>query len=334
MKNGSVRLVILASAIMAYVPLDAWPAAVPEPRRPAHTYSIVARDAETGQLGVAVQTHWFSVGTSVAWAEPGVGVVATQSFVEPDYGPLGLELMRAGKTAEQSLAALLAADPHAGVRQVGMVGADGSIANHTGANCIPEFCDARGESYTVQANLMWRPTVCAAMQRAFETSEGDFAERLMAALEAAEAEGGDIRGKQSAALLVVSGDRSEPPWGGRIFDLHVEDHAEPLQELRRLLEVARAYRFMNEGDEFMADGDVDRASEAYGRASALLPESHETVFWHAVALASAGRTADAMPLFACAFERWPRWRDAVQRLPAAGLLPDDPALMERILAIE
>ena len=330
----SVRLVILASIFTVYGAVDATPVGAPEPRRPAHTYSIAARDAETGQLGVAVQTHWFSVGTSVAWAEPGVGAVATQSFVEPDYGPLGLELMRAGKTAEQSLTALLAADPHAGVRQVGMVAADGSIANHSGANCIPEFCDARGEGYTVQANLMWRPTVCAAMRRAFEASEGDLAERLMAALEAAEAEGGDIRGKQSAALLVVSGDRSEPPWGGRLFDLRVDDHAEPLHELRRLLEVARAYRSMNEGDEFMADGDVDRASEAYGRASALLPESHETAFWHAVALASAGRTADAMPLFARAFERWPRWRDAVQRLPAAGLLPDDPALMERILAVE
>jgi uncharacterized Ntn-hydrolase superfamily protein len=332
--NGSARLVVLASLIITHASVGASPLATPEPRRPAHTYSIVARDAETGQLGVAVQTHWFSVGTSVAWAAPGVGAVATQSFVDPDYGPLGLELMRAGKTAQQSLAALLAADPHAAVRQVGMVGADGSIANHSGANCIPEFCDALGEGYTVQANLMWRPTVCAAMRRAFDTSKGDLAERLMAALDAAEAEGGDIRGKQSAALLVVSGDRSDPPWGGRIFDLNVEDHAEPLRELRRLLQVARAYRFMNEGDEFMADGNVDRASEAYGRASSLLPESHETVFWHAVALASAGRTADAMPFFAQAFERWPRWREAVQRLPAAGLLPDDPELMEKILAIE
>lgn len=304
------------------------------PHRPVHTYSIVARDAASGELGAAVQSHWFSVGSGVIWAEPGVGAVATQSFIDPDYGPLGLALMRAGKTAGQSLEALLAADAHADVRQVGMVGADGSVANHTGANSIREHCEIRGQGYTVQANLMWKPTVCTAMQEAFESGEGDLAGRLVAALEAAEAEGGDIRGMQSAALLVVSGERSEPAWGGRVVDLRVEDHEAPLVELRRLLTVARAYRRMNEGDEYMADGDVDRASAAYREASSLLPDSHETVFWHAVTLAAAGRGDEAMPLFSRAFEQWPRWRELVQRLPEAGLLPDDPALMKRIVALE
>ena len=330
--QNRTALAVLATLLAASIPLDAAPGELPEPRRPVHTYSIVARDDATGQLGVAVQSHWFSVGSSVLWAEPGVGAVATQSFVEPDYGPLGLDLMRAGKTSAQALTALLAADAHADVRQVGMVGADGSVANHTGAGCIPESCGARGSGFTVQANLMWKPGVCSAMQRAFEAAGGDLAERLVVALEAAEAAGGDIRGKQSAALLVVSGDRRQPPWGGRIFDLRIEDHPEPLMELRRLLTVARAYRFMNEGDELIADGDVDGASEAYGRATALLPESHETVFWHAVALASAERLSEALPLFARAYERWPRWRETVPRLPAAGLLPDDPALIDRILA--
>jgi uncharacterized Ntn-hydrolase superfamily protein len=327
-------LVSLCGFLFIAMPHAAAAAQKNEPRRPVHTYSIVARDAATGELGVAVQSHWFSVGSGVLWAEPGIGAVATQSFTDPSYGPLGLALMRAGKSADESLKALLAADGHTDVRQVGMVDANGSAANHTGENAIAEYCDVTGEGYTVQANLMWKPTVCDAMTRAYEGAQGDLAERLMVALEAAEKEGGDIRGKQSAALLVVSGDASEPAWGGRLVDLRVEDHTAPLVELRRLLTVARAYRLMNEGDAHMTNGDVEKASAAYSGATELLPENHETVFWHAVTLASAGREDEALPLFAEAFVRWPRWRELVQRLPAAGLLPEDPALMQRIRAVD
>ncbi|MEE8175890.1 MAG: DUF1028 domain-containing protein, partial [Gemmatimonadota bacterium] len=167
------------------------------PRRPVTTYSIVARDPETGQLGVAVQSHWFSVGTVVPWAESGVGAVATQSFIDPGYGLLGLEMMGVGKSAPETLAGLLAADAHPEVRQVGMVDAEGRTAVHTGASAIAEACDRTGPGFTVQANLMHRPTVCDAMFRAYAETEGDLAERLMTALEAAQAEGGDIRGKQS-----------------------------------------------------------------------------------------------------------------------------------------
>jgi uncharacterized Ntn-hydrolase superfamily protein len=305
-----------------------------EPRRPVHTYSIVARDAATGELGVAVQSHWFSVGSGVLWAEPGIGAVATQSFLDPSYGPLGLGLMRAGKSAQEALKALLAADAHADVRQVGMVDSNGSVANHTGENAISEHCRSSGDGYTVQANLMWKPTVCVAMTEAYEEAQGDLAQRMLVALEAAEKEGGDIRGKQSAAVLVVNGDASEPAWSGRLVDLRVDDHAEPLVEMRRLLTVARAYRLMNEGDEHMANGDIESASAAYSGAALLVPDNHETVFWHAVTLASAGSEEEALPLFASAFEQWPRWRELVQRLPASGLLPDDPALMRRIIAAE
>jgi tetratricopeptide (TPR) repeat protein len=180
---------------------------------------------------------------------------------------------------------------------------------------------------------MWKPTVCAAMTKAYEEAQGDLALRLLIALEAAEREGGDIRGKQSAALLVVSDDANAPGWGGRVVDLRVEDHAEPLVELRRLLTVAQAYRLMNEGDEHLANGDVGKASAAYRGASKLVPDNHETVFWHAVTLASAGREEEALPLFAEAFERWPRWRELVRRLPESGLLPDDQDLMRRIVAV-
>jgi uncharacterized Ntn-hydrolase superfamily protein len=300
--------------------------------RPVNTYSIVARDAETGQLGVAVQSHWFSVGSSVLWAEPGIGAVATQSFIDPNYGPLGLQLMRNGKTALQAMTALLAADEHADVRQLGMVDANGVVANHTGANAIDEHCEIAGEGYTVQANLMWKPTVCTAMVAAYESADGDLAGRMMLALEAAQGEGGDIRGKQSAAMLVVSEDRSLPAWGGRVIDLRVEDLAEPLLELRRLLTMARAYNYMNEGDEHMTNGAVEKAVTAYSAAEALVPDSHEMIFWHAATLAGAGQVDASLPIFARAFELWPQWRELVPRLPASGLLPDDPELIEKILS--
>lgn len=303
-----------------------------QPLRPVNTYSIVARDAATGELGVAVQSHWFSVGADVVWAAPGIGAVATQSFIDPSYGPRGLQLMREGESATDALATLLARDEHAKVRQVGMVDSRGGVANHTGEQSIAEYCDLAGEGFTVQANLMWKPTVCTAMAQAFTASEGDLGERLMAALEAAEAEGGDARGRQSAALLVVNGDSSLPPWSGRIFDLRVDDHQEPLVELRRLMTMNRAYTLMNTGDERMTVGDIDGAVAAYTAAAALVPDSHEMVFWQAATLAAAGRMEQAAPLFKQAFAAWPKWRELVTRLPASGLLPDDPALMAAILS--
>ena len=319
----ALTLLVLGQAIAADAPL-----------RPVNTYSIVARDADTGELGGAVQSHWFSVGSSVIWAEPGVGAVATQSFIDPNYGPLGLQLMRGGKDASQALHALLAIDAHANMRQIGMVDANGVVANHTGDRSIREYCNIAGDNYTVQANLMWKPTVCEAMAAAYESSDGDLAERLMAALEAAEGEGGDIRGKQSAAMLVVNGDRSLPPWSGRIIDLRVEDLAEPLVEMRRLLTLARAYNLMKAGDEFMTVGKIEQAVEAYGAAEAIVPESHEMIFWHAAALAGAGRVDESLPLFEKAFAMWPKWRELVQRLPASGLLPDDEKMMQKILGVD
>lgn len=301
------------------------------PRRPVSTYSIVARDSATGELGVAVQSHWFSVGTVVPWAAAGVGAVATQSFIDPAYGALGLEMMRSGKSAPETLAGLVASDANEAVRQVGMVDAQGRTAVHTGASAIAEACDRTGPGLTVQANLMLRAGVCEAMVHAYTASPGDLAERLMAALEAAQGVGGDLRGKQSAALLVVSGHPSGRPWVDRLYDLRVEDHPDPLVELRRVLDVARAYRHMNDGDEHVTAGEIDKALEAYGRAEALLPGRSEPIFWHAVTLVSEGMVEDALPLFARAFELHPPWRELVPRIAAVGLLPDDPELINRIL---
>ena len=303
------------------------------PMRPAHTFSIVAFDPATGQLGAAVQSHWFSVGGSVIWAEPGVGAVATQSFVEVSYGPNGLAAMRGGASAPEALKALLAKDQHTTVRQVGMVDAQGRVAVHTGDKAIDAHCEIAGEHYTVQANMMANPTICPAMKQAFEKAEGDLAARMMAALDAAQAAGGDVRGKQSAAILVVQGDATVPAWKGKVFDLRVEDSQEPLVELRRVLEVARTYRKMTEGDDLMTVGKVEEALAAYSAAEKLSPDNDEAVFWHAATLAAIDRVDESLPLFQKAFAMNPAWRELVQRLPASDLLPKDPALMEKILAL-
>jgi uncharacterized Ntn-hydrolase superfamily protein len=302
--------------------------------RPVATYSIVARDPLTGELGVAVQSHWFSVGPLVPWAEAGVGAVATQSFVEPAYGPLGLELMRAGMSAPSALEALVTGDDHPGVRQVAMIDAEGRAAAHTGESAIIAAGHVVGENFSVQANLMEHATVWPAMARAFESARGDLAERMMVALEAAQAEGGDIRGRQSAALLVVSGESSGKPWADRLFDLRIEDHPRPLEELRRLLHLARAYQAMNAGDEAMTVNDIGAAVEHYNGAAEMVPGNAEMVYWAAVTLAGAGRVEESLPRFESAFAADPRWAILTPRLPASDLLPDDSELLNRILSVD
>lgn len=307
------------------------PSCHPLIRRPAHTYSIVARDPESGELGVAVQSHYFSVGSVVTWAEAGIGAVATQSMAKVDYGPEGLALMRRGLSAAQALGALVANDEGREVRQVAMVDARGAAAVHTGGRCIPEAGHLTGDGFSVQANLMASSSVWPAMKTAFESATGDLAERLVVALEAAEAAGGDIRGRQSAALLVVSGERSEKTWEGRLFDLRVEDHPEPLAELRRLLRLRRAYRHSDQAEELFVAGKEAEAAAAFAMALELAPEQVELRFWPAVALAAAGREEEAMPLFRETFARAPAFADLLPRLVPLGLFPDDAALMARIL---
>jgi uncharacterized Ntn-hydrolase superfamily protein len=299
-------------------------------QRLAHTFSIVARDPATGELGVAVQSHWFSVGTDVVWAEAGVGAVATQSFVETSYGPLGLSLMRGGKTAAEALAALLAADEHPQVRQVAMVDAQGRVAAHTGTKCIAAAGHIVGKNYSVQANLMEKATVWPAMARAFEAAGGDLTERLLAALDAAQAEGGDIRGRQSAAILVVKGKSTGRPWADRVVDLRVEDHPDPIVELKRLVGVRRAYDHMDAGDACATKKDWECAAREYGAAERMLPDNMEVVFWHAVTLVTGKRVEEALPLFKKVFAREPKWAELVTRLPAAELLPADDNLIRRI----
>ncbi|MEW5974424.1 MAG: DUF1028 domain-containing protein [Acidobacteriota bacterium] len=299
--------------------------------RPVHTYSIVARDPLTGELGVAVQSHWFSVGALVPWAEAGVGAVATQSFVDPAYGPLGLDLMRAGKAAHQALDGLIHSDPGAAVRQVAMIDTHGNVAVHTGTKCIPDARHLTGEQFSVQANLMLNDKVCPAMAQAFRTAQGSLADRMLTALDAAEAAGGDIRGRQSAAVLVVRGKPTGKPWFDRLVDLRVEDHPEPLQELRRLVRIQRAYQHMNNGDLAMERNDLQEALREYSAAEALAPDNHEMRFWHAVSLVNAGRIDEALPLFKAVFQADSNWRELTSRLPGVDLLKVNEEQLERIL---
>lgn len=281
------------------------------------TYSIVARDPSSGRFGVAVQSHWFSVGSVVTWAEARVGVVATQAFGEPSYGPLGLGLMRGGKSAVDALKALTAADEQAARRQVAMIDAAGVVASHTGTECLGEASHVAGKTYSCQANMMLHDTVPSAMASAFEGASGDLVDRLLAALDAAEAEGGDIRGRQSAALLVV---------GSQPLELRVEDHPEPLVELRRLVGVHRSYQSMNEGDEHLAKGDFDAAAKCYEAAQIGTPDNMEFTFWRGVMLANFGKLDEARAFLSRAYDApTGDWKELLRRLPSVGLLAQDVA---------
>jgi uncharacterized Ntn-hydrolase superfamily protein len=309
------------------------PSAPADPR--AHTFSIVARDPATGEMGVAVQSHWFSVGSIVTWAEAGVGAVATQSFVEPGYGPRGLAQMKQGQAAPEALKALLEADAQREVRQVAMIDAQGRVGAHTGKMAIAAAGHRIGTQYSVQANLMDNDQVWPAMAEAYERTKGGLADRMLAALEAAQAVGGDIRGKQSAAMLIVKPQSSGRPWAGadRVVDLRVEDHPDPIGELRRLMRLQRAYDHANRGDEFMSQNKVEDALKEYAQSSAIAPEIVELPFWQAVTLASIGRETEAAPIFRKVFAAEPKWAELVPRLPAAKLLPDDPELIRRIVGL-
>ena len=287
----------------------------------AHTFSIVARDPVTGEMAVGVQSHWFSVGTAVSWGEAGVGVVATQSFVNKSYGIKGLELMKKGSTAPDALKELLAADEGREVRQVAMIDVNGNVNSFTGKNCIDHAGNIVGKNYAVQSNMMLTDKVNTAMSKAFEGSEGKpLAERVLIALQAAEAAGGDIRGKQSAAILVVAGKSTGQPWNERLVDLRVDDNAAPLNELERLLKIYRAYEHMDKGDLATEKNDMKLAMEEYGAAMKMFPENLEMQYWTAITLANNKNVPEASKLLQNIYKKDPNWRELTKRLPKVKLL--------------
>lgn len=299
--------------------------------RPISTYSIVALDAETGELGVAVQSHWFSVGFLVPWVKAGVGAVATQSFVKVDYGPDGLELMESGMSAKDALKSLTDQDEAEAVRQVAMIDINGNVAAHTGERCIVFANHVVGKNYSVQANMMENSTVPKAMAVAFENSSGDLADRMMAALEAAEKEGGDIRGKQSAAMVIMSGEPTGIEWKDTKMSLRIEDHPTPLKELKRLIRIHRAYQHANKGDYYMELNQIDNALTEYNKASKYYPENPELPYWSAVALVNGGRINEALPIFKAVFKSNPNLKKMTPRLIKSGLLIDDEKVLKKIM---
>jgi uncharacterized Ntn-hydrolase superfamily protein len=300
----------------------------------AHTFSIVARDPVTGEMAVGVQSHWFSVGTSVSWAEAGIGAVATQSFTNKSFGIRGLKLLKEGKTAQQALDILLSDDPGKEVRQVAIVDNKGNVAVHTGKGCVQFAGDIKGDQYSVQSNMMLTDRVPAAMSKAFEASKGKpLAERVMLALKAAQAVGGDIRGKQSAAILVVPAKSKNEPWNERTVDLRVDDSTEPLKELERLLKVHEAYQFMNEGDLAVENNDMPKAMSLYGSAMKMFPDNLEMQYWTAVTLANNKEVNKALPMFKKIFAQNGNWKEMTKRLPAVNLLTVSDAELKQILAL-
>ncbi len=295
------------------------------------TYSIVARDPETGALGVAVQSHYFSVGSVVTWAEAGVGAIATQSFAEPAYGPRGLTLMRLGVDPVTALQALTGADSEQARRQVAFVDATGRVAVHTGALCIEAAGHATGDGVSVQANMMRGNGVWPAMLDAYQTSKGDLAERLMASLEAAEVAGGDIRGRQSAAMLIVSAESAGQPWRERLVDLRVEDAPDPLAELRRLITMHRGYRHIAAAETHEVAGDLEGSLVEYEQARKLLDGNDEASFWAAILMADAGHVEEGRALLAEIATREPGWNDLLRRLPAVDLLRSGEATVTALL---
>ncbi|MBL8006235.1 MAG: DUF1028 domain-containing protein [Ignavibacteria bacterium] len=298
----------------------------------AHTYSIVARDPVTGEMGVAVQSHWFSVGSIVSWGEAGVGVVATQSFVNPSFGIRGLDLLKAGKSPQEAVDELISSDEGRDVRQLAILDSKGRSASYTGSKCIPEAGNIAKENYSVQANLMLSSNVWPAMSETFENSTGPLAERMIAALEAAQNAGGDIRGRQSASILIVKGESSGKVWEDRIMDLRVEDNQDPVNELKRLVKVYRAYEHMNKGDIAVENKDMKLAMKEYSDAENMFPENTEMKFWHAVTLVNNSMTEEALPLFKEVFSENSNWKTLLMRLPDCGLLNTDENTLNRIIS--
>ncbi|MBC8397330.1 MAG: DUF1028 domain-containing protein [Flavobacteriales bacterium] len=287
----------------------------------AHTYSIVAKDANTGEMAVGVQSHWFSVGTLVSWGKSGVGVVATQSFVNPSYGPNGIELMENGVSAEEALKNLTDKDEGRDFRQAAMLDVNGSVNAFTGEKCIESAGHFVGDNFSVQANMMLNNEVIPAMKKAFEDNSNlPLAERIIKVFEAAESVGGDIRGKQSAALIVVGAQKTSNVWEDKKIDLRVDDSSNPIKEIKRLLKVHRAYDHMNKGDLAIEENDMDKALSEYGKAQVLFPENHEMSFWKAIALLNNGKKEAARPILKKVFKENPNWKKLIYRLPKSGLI--------------
>lgn len=300
-------------------------------RKLVSTYSIVAIDHQAELMGAAVQSHFFAVGSVISWARAGVGVVATQSLVKPEYGPRALSLLEHGLSPSEVLSMLTSVDEAADVRQVAVLSPTGAVA-HTGARCIPEAGHISKPGFTAQANMMKNTGVPEAMAHAFEATAGGLAHRMTAALAAAEAQGGDIRGRQSAALVLVSTKNQTEVRKAKPLELRVDDHPEPVEELQRLLRLHEAYADIEAGDDALAENDFVEAGRLYQRAREAAPDNLEMRFWEAMGRAAAGDIDTARVVLKQLDGQDRCWRELAHRLPATGLISIDREGWERLLA--
>ncbi|NOY09493.1 MAG: DUF1028 domain-containing protein [Spirochaetes bacterium] len=295
------------------------------------TYSIIAVDSKHGEMGGAVQSHYFSVGSVVLWALPGAGVVATQAMVNPDLGPSGLKLLESGFAPEKVLKKILDNDAGRRLRQAAVINSSGESFAYTGKNCIAEAGHLTGKGYSVQANMMMRNTVWHAMERAFSAAEGRLAERLLSALEAAEGEGGDIRGRQSACIRIVSTEKKGEVFKDYPLDLRVEDNPEPLMEMRRLLNIHRAYEHAGSGDAALEKNNIEKALAEYSYAEKLDPKNNELKYWHGLALAGSGRVEDALDILREVYKNNSSWRELTRRVTEAGIIKINAETLKKII---
>ncbi|MEN9685569.1 MAG: hypothetical protein RLZZ28_1355 [Bacteroidota bacterium] len=330
-QTNTMRKILIAGMLLTTQLVQAQIYSAREPL--VHTFSIVARDEKTGEMAVGVQSHWFGVGTAVPWAEAGVGAVATQSFVDKSYGPKALQLLKLGYSAQQALDSLTKTDPGREVRQVAIIDAKGNTAVHTGKNCIQVARHIKGFNFSVQSNMMLGDSVGDFMARSFEQSkEKPLAERVLLALEAAQKAGGDIRGMQAAALVVVPGKLTES-WNNKSVDLRIDDAPKPLEELRRLYTVHLAYEHMNSGDLAVEKNDMEKAMIEYNAAMKMFPSNLEMQYWTAITLANNKQVAKALPMLKSIFGKDKNWKELTRRLSPVGLLTVSPDELKSILAL-
>ena len=294
------------------------------------TFSIVARDPATGELGVAVQSRAFRAGAIVSYAKAGVGAIATQAAANQTYGPRGLDLLELGLSPDEVVAHLTGSDPGRDRRQLAVIDARGRVRAYTGSGTSAWAGHIEGENYSVQGNILAGEAVVQAMATAFESSSGALALRLMDALDAGEAVGGDARGKQAGGVLVVRPIGDSGRTTDRWVDVRVDDHAEPFKELRRLVNMSVSRNHAREARSLAEQGRFSEAIERQREAVAIVPDEDQLIYGLARLHARAGDAANAVATLRDAIDRNPRWRELAATQQDFDSIRDDPAFQQLV----
>ena len=311
-----MRRIAAALLLLATTPLSA---------KTIATFSIVARDPVTHEAGVAVASRFFSVGSVVPWARTSAGAIATQANANVTYGPRGLDLLERGLSAQETLQVLLRNDPNASSRQVGIVANDGSSVTYSGPDCNAWAGGRSGPNYAVQGNILTGEPVVIAMEKAFLETKGTLARRMYAALAAGDAAGGDSRGRQSAAMIIVKEHAGYNGGSDRAIDIRVDDHPDPFRELLRLLDYAEMNYAWNEGWTAFTQKRFADALVAQERAATLAPQNPELLYDLGVIRLANGKRAEALEALAKALGANPKLKKQAAADKDLTALRGDPA---------